>query len=72
MARPLPPSRRTPASVDGMIEIVAVGPDRPDLILAVGYEARDVVGYCDSGEMMVRFGCMSLAAYEALPEHAGW
>lgn len=62
-----------PACADGIIQIVGIGPDRPDLILAVGYEARDTDAYCDIGEpMVVRFGQMPLAVYVDLPEHGGW
>lgn len=62
-----------PASADGMMEIVAIGPEVPDLILTLPPGATDPAVYCDPGEtMQVRFGSMPLAAYEALPEHDGW
>lgn len=66
------------ASPNGEVHIVAVGPDRADLILMmpiVGAGIRDTFGEgadLDGAEWCVRFGSMSIEAFERLPEHEGW
>lgn len=67
-------ARLTAAHASGgvTISVFGIGPDRPDLILAVGphdpdhYESEDGDSWC------VRFGLMALADFGALPEHGGW
>lgn len=62
-----------PASTDGMVEIMAIGPEEPDLIMHLGYETQNVNDYCeDGGPMFVRFGRMKIGDLLALPEHEGW
>jgi hypothetical protein len=63
-----------PCSVDGRVQVLGIGPDCPDLIVAVGYAyLNDLLGESETGDpWLVRFGEMSLVDYEALPEHGGW
>lgn len=62
-----------PAPVDGMVEIVAIGPEGPGLILVLGVYKEDIDVLQESGETLeVRFGFMPLDAYKSLPEHDGW
>jgi len=65
-------SKREP--VDGMVEIVGIGPYDPDLIVEVGYgDLPAYLGDSDAGqEYEVRFGRMSPDALASLPEHGGW
>lgn len=63
-----------PALADGLLPVVALGPDTPDMIFALGkLDPLDIREMQEPGEtMQVRFGSMPLADYEALPEHNGW
>ena len=63
----------TPAFVDGITCIAAIGPDAADCAFAMPCDFTWYTDECDAGDTFkVRFGRMPLAAYLALPEHGGW
>lgn len=67
-----------PQSVDGIVQVVAIGPDCPDLILAIGAETspNEIRYICGAGKdgdrWRVRFGQMQMADFTSMPEHEGW
>lgn len=65
-----------PCFVDGVVQVVGIGPDAPDLILALGAEtcADNITDLCgeEGASYLVRFGSMQMGSFVNLPEHTGW